>query len=152
MYPGSRGGAHCGSRHSSSGLKKEFSYLGCKEQRLTKYPGQGGVNCEVTHGNKGDENCSCLGWSASWFPGTEKRLCGPAPQEERALQPGWACWAWEGSGSPSAAGAPCSLSQGPTASIAPVTMSKWPPPLPWLLFTHSFSLLMASIVLWLPWA
>lgn len=88
----SQSGAHrCtrgnSSRATCSGWKREFRYLDCKEQTLTNYLRPGRVHCEVTHGNKEEENYSCLGWSGSCFTGTQKHLSARASQEEWALQP-----------------------------------------------------------------
>lgn len=76
-------------------------------------------------GIKGNKNCSCLRWSGSHFPGPEQHvwdMCSAAPSGLTE------CGRWQEA--TLAAGAQGPLPRGPTASVAIVTGSTWPHPLP----------------------
>lgn len=147
---GPRGGAHYCSRDHSWGVIstcsgwKELRYLHCKDQRLTLrqrgvivslHLETRGLRITAAGGGVGAASQEPRNVCVTW-PSRKNGLCSPpGPTEPEKWQKG-----------PSAAGEHCSLMEGPTASAAPVTMSKRPHPPPWLL------LLIVPSYSWLQWS
>ena len=109
---------------------KEFSYLGCKDQRLITLSGKGEFMVRLRR-RKGDKNCSCLGWSGRCFKELGNTCVTWRHRRKGSAARSGLTEAHRGQG-PTAAGARTLLpDQGPAAPIAPVAVSKWAHALPW---------------------